>query len=115
MSARLGKHRAQALLQEVYLKAREREAFDFALASVAFAVKLSGSKIEEARLVLGGVAPIPWRCTSTEAMLKGKTLDDATAIAAGKDALKKARPLDHNAYKIPLTQGLIRKAFKRLA
>jgi len=98
-----------------YLKARERRSFDFALASVALALRMDGAKIAEARLVLGGVAPKPWRCPSTEALLVGRTIDDETCRLAGEDALRGAVPLRDNAYKIPMTQGLITKALRKLA
>ena len=98
-----------------YLKVRERDAFDFALSAVALALRMDGSTIAEARLVLGGVAPRPWRCASTEALLVGRTIDDETARLAGEDALRGAEPLEHNEYKIPMTQGLLTKALRALS
>jgi len=98
-----------------YLKFRERGTFDWALSAVALALRVDGGRIAEARLVLGGVAPTPWRCRSTEALLAGRELDEETFAAAAQDALADAEPLDHNAYKIPLTKGLIIKALRKLA
>ena len=97
-----------------YLKFKERDSLDFALASVAAAVTLGPNKtVSEARLVLGGVAPIPWRVPKAEAALVGKTLtSDVLATAAGI-ALEGAKPLEKNAYKIPLTQTLVRRALAR--
>jgi xanthine dehydrogenase YagS FAD-binding subunit len=71
--------------------------------------------IKDARLVLGGVAPIPWRCTKAEKALVGRKIDDETCAAAGKLALEGAQPLTYNAYKVPLAQGLITKALRSMA
>lgn len=101
--------------RSTYLKFRERSSYDFALASAAVCVELEGGAIRSARLVLGGVAPVPWRCASTEELLAGKRMEDATWKAAAEDALADAEPLDHNGYKVPLAKGVIRRAFERLA
>ncbi|HED64415.1 MAG TPA: xanthine dehydrogenase family protein subunit M [Planctomycetes bacterium] len=101
--------------KSTYLKFRERESFDFALAAVALAVRLDGERIAEAKLVLGGVAPIPWRARAAEDFVAGKPNTRSTWKAAADLALAGAEPLEHNAYKIPLTKGLIQKAFRKLA
>lgn len=101
--------------RSTYLKFQERTSFDFALASVALACRMEGDVIAEARLCLGGVAPIPWRCESTEQLLVGRRIDDETCRAAGEDALAGAEPLEHNGYKVPLTKGLITKALRTIA
>jgi xanthine dehydrogenase YagS FAD-binding subunit len=98
-----------------YLKFRERGSYDFALSAVALALKMDGAVIREARLVLGGVAPIPWRCHEAEKALVGRRNDAETARIAGELALKGAETLRYNGYKVPLTQGLIVKALRRLA
>ena len=97
-----------------YLKFKERDSLDFAMSSVAAAVAMGANRtISEARLVLGGVAPIPWRVPRAEAALIGKTLtNDVLATVAGI-ALEGAKPLEKNAYKIPLTQTLVRRALAR--
>ena len=97
-----------------YLKVRERDSFDFALSAVALALRMNGDTIEEARLCLGGVAPKPWRCLSTEELLVGRKVDDETCRLAGEDALRMAEPLEQNGYKVPMTQGLIRRALQKL-
>jgi xanthine dehydrogenase YagS FAD-binding subunit len=101
--------------RSLYLKVRERESFDFALASVAAAVQLEGGKIREARLTLGGVAPRPWRCRSTEQLLLGRELDEETCLRAGEEAVRAAQPLGENAYKLPLTRNLIARALRELS
>ena len=101
--------------RSTFVKFRERSSHDFALSSVALALRFEGPRIAEARVCLGGVAPIPWRCPSTERLLVGKAVDAATCTAAGADCVRGAEPLDHNGYKVPLTQGLLRKALLHLA
>lgn len=101
--------------RSTYVKFRERGSYDFALASVALALRMQGDTIAEARLVLGGVAPIPWRCLDAEAALAGRRVDAETCALAGEQAMLGAEPLEHNAYKVPLAQGLITQALTRLA
>lgn len=90
-----------------YRKVRARRSWDFALAGVAFAVSFSGNKVAGARIVLSGAAPVPWRSREAEAAITGKALDAATAAAAAEAAMKPARPLRQNGYKIDLFRGLI--------
>jgi xanthine dehydrogenase YagS FAD-binding subunit len=82
---------------------------------VALALRLEGGAIAAARLVLGAVAPIPWRCESAEKLLVGRKIDSETCAKAGAEALRGAEPLEFNAYKVPLAQGLITKALLALA
>ena len=102
--------------KSTYLKFKERESLDFAMASVAAAVQFdSGKKVKDVRLVLGGVAPIPWRVPAAEKFLLGKTLSPDVLAEAGKIALSEAKPLEKNAYKVPLTQTLVRRALTKTA
>jgi xanthine dehydrogenase YagS FAD-binding subunit len=99
-----------------YLKFKERDSMDFAMAAVAAAVALQPNKtIKEARIVLGGVAPIPWRVPQAEQFLAGKALSENVLNETATLALKGAQPLAKNAYKIPLTQTLIRRALTQAA
>ena len=68
-----------------------------------------------ALIVLGGVAPRPWRVTKAEQRILGKTVDDRTLEIACVSALDGAVPLSENAYKIPLTKGLLTRAILKLA
>jgi xanthine dehydrogenase YagS FAD-binding subunit len=101
--------------RSVYLKFKEKESFDFALVSVAAALKLAGGTCVAARLVLGGVAPVPWRSKQAEGEVTGKRIDGATATRAAEAALAQAEPLAHNGYKIPLAKALVRRALLELA
>jgi xanthine dehydrogenase YagS FAD-binding subunit len=99
-----------------YMKFKERESLDFALASVAAAVELQADKTaKQVRLVLGGVAPIPWRARAAEESLSGKVLNKESLSEAARLALADAKPLEKNAYKVPLTQTLIRRALTKVA
>lgn len=103
-------------MRSTYLKFQERGSYDFALASVALAVHMRNPKtIASAHLCFGGLAPIPWRVQAAENVMNGKLLDDGTARLAAEQALAGARPLNHNAYKVPLATGLLRKAVAKLA
>ncbi len=98
-----------------YLKFKERESLDFALASVAVALDLgAGKTVNQARIVLGGVAPIPWRAPEAEKFLTGKSLSEEVLAQTAKLALAGANPLEKNAYKVPLTQTLVRRALAKV-
>jgi xanthine dehydrogenase YagS FAD-binding subunit len=97
-----------------YLKFKERESLDFALASAAVAVRLAPDRtVRDARIVLGGVAPIPWRVPAAERFLTGKNLKPDVLAEAAKIALADAKPLEKNAYKVPLAQTLVRRALAK--
>jgi xanthine dehydrogenase YagS FAD-binding subunit len=105
----------QAGAHSKYRKVRERGAFDFAMAGAAIVVTLSGGKVGTARVVLSGVAPIPWRSPEAEKALVGKSLDAATAAAAAEAAVKDATALPKNEYKIPLVRGVLEETLTALA
>jgi len=94
----------------VYLKLRDRASYAFAIVSVAAALELSGEKITDARLALGGVAHKPWRAEAAEEFLSGKVADPATFSAAAEIALQDAKPLAHNEFKVELSKRSIRRA-----
>src|ERR1044072_4454786 len=97
-----------------YLKFKERESLDFALASVAAAVNVGANKtVSDVRIVLGGVAPVPWRVPAAEKFLIGKQLSVDVIAQAAKLALADAKPLEKNAYKVPLAQTLVRRALAK--
>lgn len=100
----------------VFLKARERTAWDFALASVSAVVERDGSgTVSHAAIVLGGVAPNPWNAEEAAASLVGTTLDEEAIANAARLAVKGARPLRDNAYKIALTERLVARALETVA
>jgi xanthine dehydrogenase YagS FAD-binding subunit len=93
-----------------YHKVRERLAWDHAIVSVATVVQSSAGVAREARVVLGGVAPIPWRAPKAEQFLRGKKIDDETTQKAGDIALEDAKPLKDNVYKVGVAKSLIQRA-----
>ena len=90
-------------------KVRERLAWDHAIVAVDTIVESSGGVVRDARVVMGGVAPIPWRAAKAETFLRGKRMDEATARQAGEIALEGAKPLKDNSYKVRLAQDLIQR------
>lgn len=106
---------APAGSKAVYVKEMVREMWDFALCSVAAMVTLKDGVVQDARIVLGGVAPVPYRAAKAEAALRGNALDETSAAAAGAAAVDGARPLAKNGYKVPLTQAVVKRALLSLA
>lgn len=102
--------------KSLYLKAMDRQAFSFALVSVAAVLGVSPEgRVGHARLVLGGVAPIPWRARAAERTLLGAQMSEALLGKAAEAAVQEAAPLRHNAYKIPLVRALVARALRTLA
>jgi xanthine dehydrogenase YagS FAD-binding subunit len=100
--------------RSTYLKFREKQSLDFAISSVAAVLQMQGKRVQKASIVLGGVAPVPWRSREAEAELEGKELNESTILKASKAAVAKAEPMTHNSYKVLLTQNLIRRALTGL-
>jgi len=100
-----------------YLEAREKQSFDWPLVSVAIALDRGpGAKtIRDARVVMGAVAPVPWRSHEAEAALKAGPLDEPRARAAAKAALKGAQPMTDNAYKVVMAKVIVRRAIMSAA
>ncbi|MHB8773257.1 MAG: FAD binding domain-containing protein [Syntrophales bacterium] len=98
----------------VYLKLKERQAFDFAIVSVAVNLSVTGGSVEQARIAFGGLAPFPLRASKAETALKGKGLKDAIA-AACKAATDGAEPLSQNGYKVDAAKGVLEEALLSLA
>jgi xanthine dehydrogenase YagS FAD-binding subunit len=96
-----------------YLKVRDRASYAFALFAVAAALELDSGTIRQARVVLGGVAHKPWRSPEAEAVLSGKPVSEASFRRAAEAALKDAKPLVHNAYKVELGKRAIARALMR--
>ena len=97
-----------------YQKAMERKAWSFALVSVAATARIKDGKASEVRIVLGGVAPVPWRSAAAEKLLEGTALDDNACLAAADALLDDATPLRDNGYKITLARELVRRSLRSL-
>ena len=96
-----------------YLKVRDRASYAFALVAVAAALELDGGTIRQARVVLGGVAHMPWRSREAEATLSGKPVSEESFRRAAEAALQDAKPLAHNVYKVELGKRAIVRALMR--
>jgi xanthine dehydrogenase YagS FAD-binding subunit len=101
-------------LRSSYRKVRARRSWDFALASVALALTMSGGRVASARVVLGGAAPVPWRAREAEEVITAKQIDGATSARAAEAAISKAQPLDQNNYKLSLFRGLIEEQLQAM-
>jgi xanthine dehydrogenase YagS FAD-binding subunit len=99
-----------AATKSTYRKVRARGSWDFALAGAAVAVTAKAGKVEAARVVLSGVAPIPWRVPAAERALVGQTLEAKTIARAADAAAAGAEPMDHNGYKVALVRGVVEEA-----
>jgi xanthine dehydrogenase YagS FAD-binding subunit len=95
-----------------YLKIRDRTSYAFALVSVAAALNMDGNKITDARLAMGGVAHKPWRLTTVEAFLKGKSASEDTFRQAAQLAMQGAKAYEYNQFKLKLAPNVILQALK---
>jgi xanthine dehydrogenase YagS FAD-binding subunit len=100
--------------RSAYLQISEKSSFDWALVSCAAAVVMDGDKVKSARVALGAVAPVPYQVETAHQFLSGKALNDATAAEAADLILREAKPLMHNAYKVPLAKTLIKRTLLKL-
>jgi xanthine dehydrogenase YagS FAD-binding subunit len=100
--------------RSVYLKIRDRESYEFALASVALALDVDANNVRDARIAVGGVGTKPWNLPKVRDSLIGKPLNQQTFEAAAKLATEGANPLRHNAFKVELVQRTIVRALMNL-
>jgi len=97
-----------------YRKLRARGAWDFALSGAAVMVVRRGKTIQQAHVVLSGVAPVPWRAMAAEKELIGHELSDGVIARAAEKATVGAVPLSDNAYKVALVRGAVMEALSEL-
>ena len=97
-------------VKAAHYEVRQKAAFDWPLAVAAAALKMKGSNIESAKIVLGYVAPVPWPSAEVEQVLVGKPVNKEVAQRAAEAALQKASPLSHNAYKVKLAKVAVTRA-----
>ena len=100
--------------RSIFLKAKERQAMDFALASVALSLDVVDDVVASAHIALGGVAPVPYKAADAEQALAGKPVSDIDAGAIGQAAVRGATPLSDNGYKVRLASGLVARAVRTL-
>jgi xanthine dehydrogenase YagS FAD-binding subunit len=100
---------ARGLANATY-EVRQKLALDWPLATASVALGMQAGKVTSARIVLGHVAPLPWPAPEAEKWLAGQTLSEQTAAKAGEEAVRGARPLSGNAYKVQLARVAVRRA-----
>jgi xanthine dehydrogenase YagS FAD-binding subunit len=93
-----------------YVKVRDRQSYEFALASAAVALALDGDRVSDVRIALGGLATVPWRAREAEAALKDQLLSEDTVQAAAEVAFAKAEAAGDNRFKIPLGKATLARA-----
>jgi xanthine dehydrogenase YagS FAD-binding subunit len=101
--------------RSLYLKIRDRQSYEFALASAAVALDMDGRDVRQARIALGGVATKPWRSREAEAALKGKALDESAANAAAQEAFAGAVTHGGNDFKPELGRRTLVRALLETA
>ena len=101
--------------KQVYLKLRDRASYEFALASAAVVLTVSGGKVTRARIALGGVGTKPWRSPEAEAALVGQAADAASFRKAGEAAMRGAKPQSENGFKIELAKRCLAHALQTAA
>lgn len=101
--------------RSVYLKARDRQSYEFALSSAAIALDEQNGVIRDARVALGGVATVPWRAYEAEAQIKGKKIDKALAQRAAEAAFAGAKGRKDNGFKIELGRRVVAHALQEAA
>jgi len=102
-------------VQAANYEIRQKEAFDWPLAVAAVALRMSGSNVQSARVVVGYVAPVPWLSSEAEKFLTGHPVNQETAQKAALAALSGAKPLSDNAYKVQLARVAVKRAILKAA
>ncbi|MGA2905904.1 MAG: xanthine dehydrogenase family protein subunit M, partial [Candidatus Korobacteraceae bacterium] len=97
-------------LKAGYYEVRQKAAFDWPLAMATVALEMDGNRVKSARIVLGQVAPVPWVSPEAAEALTGKSITPETATAAANAALRGAKPLSQNKYKITLAKVAVKRA-----
>ena len=102
-------------LRSGHYEVRYKTSHDWPIAFATVLLSMQGGKVRTARVVMGAVAPVPWRARAAEQFLAGKTITEATAAAAADAALRDAHPLSQNAYKIEVAKVAVKRAILRAA
>jgi xanthine dehydrogenase YagS FAD-binding subunit len=101
--------------RSLFVKVRDRESYEFAVASAAVVLDLADGLVRSSRIALGGVATMPWRAERAEDTLRGKPIDERTAWAAAEAAFAEAVPRKHNAFKVELGKRTLVRALQGAA
>jgi xanthine dehydrogenase YagS FAD-binding subunit len=101
-------------VRSTFIKYAPRNAWDFSCASVAVAISGDGDVCRNCRIVLGGVAAIPWRSIPAERAIEGRRLTPQVIDSAARAAISGAKPLPYSGYKVPLVRKLVREALTQV-
>jgi xanthine dehydrogenase YagS FAD-binding subunit len=93
-----------------FLKLRPRKAIDFSIVSVSSAITSVNGVIQNVRIIVGGVSPLPYEAAAAGQILIGESMTETVAEKAAETAVKDAMPLTKNGYKVPLVQALIKRS-----
>ena len=94
---------------------RFKQSHDWPLAMASVALSMDGQSVRGARVVMGAVAPVPWRSPAAKSALTGKTLSEQTAMAAADAAVGGAKPMSGNAYKVQIARTAVKRAIMKAA
>jgi xanthine dehydrogenase YagS FAD-binding subunit len=97
----------------MYLKLRDRASYEFALASAAIVVQMTGKRINFVRVAMGGIGTKPWRAKEVEAMLEGRNAEISLFESAADKLLSTAKPLKENEFKVDLAKRCLVHALDR--
>jgi xanthine dehydrogenase YagS FAD-binding subunit len=106
---------APGAVKSATYEVRFKQSHDWPLAMASVALAMSGQTVRSARIIMGAVAPIPWRAPAAEAALAGKRMSEQVAMAAADAAVAGAKPMSGNAYKIQLARTAVKRALLRAA
>jgi len=98
-----------------HYEVRYKQSHDWPLAFTTVVLTMNGNTIRSARVVLGAVAPVPWRSQDAEQTLAGKPLNEQTAAEAGEAAVRAAKPMSGNAYKVQIAKTAVKRAIMNAA
>jgi len=98
-----------------HYEVRYKQSHDWPLAFTTVVLTMNGNTISSGRVVLGAVAPVPWRSKPAEAALAGKPLNEETAAAAAEAAVSEAKPMSGNAYKVQIARTVVKRALLKAA
>jgi xanthine dehydrogenase YagS FAD-binding subunit len=106
---------APGAVKSGHYEVRYKASHDWPIAFATVVVAMNGDTVRSARIVMGAVAPIPWRSQAAEAALVGKALTEQTAAAAADAAVRDARPLSQNGYKVQVAKTAVKRAILNAA
>jgi xanthine dehydrogenase YagS FAD-binding subunit len=106
---------APGTVKSGHYEVRYKESHDWPIAFATVVIGMAGETIKTARVVMGAVAPVPWRSAAAEAALVGKPINEQTATAAAEAAVREARPLSQNAYKVQVAKTAVKRAILNAA